>query len=96
MGLFSKIKEKVKAGLGAAKEEANHPGRPPSHRVDHNAFHRDEAARVAKEAADPSRKKNAGEDKPWYLDGQNDGWDDVNVEQDPKPPNGGAGGKPKG
>ncbi|MDO9280721.1 MAG: hypothetical protein Q7U06_02365 [Pseudomonadota bacterium] len=93
MGLFSRLKDKVKAGLGAAKEEANHPGRPPSHRVDHNVFHRegsdrDEAARVAKAAADPTRKKNAGEDKPWYLDGENDGWDDVNVTPDEKPKNG--------
>ena len=84
MGLLKRLKDKVKAGLGAVTEEANHPGRPPSHRVDHSVFHRDEAARLAKEAADPARKKNGAEDKPWYLDGENDGWDDVNVQPDDK------------
>ncbi len=93
MGLLKRLKDKVKAGLGAVTEEANHPGRPPSHRVDHSVFHRqsnpeeslrDGAARIAKEAADPARKKNGAEDKPWYLDGENDGWDDVNVQPDEK------------
>ena len=88
MGLFSRIKEKVKAGIGAVNEEAKHPGRPPAHKVSSNLFHRDEAAATAKAAADPTRKKNAGEDKPWYLDGANDGWDDVNVQPDEKPKNG--------
>jgi hypothetical protein len=81
MGLLSRIKDKVKAGLGGPETKpqarpapATQPG--PS---------RDEAARVAAEAADKARKKNAGEDKPWYLDGANDGWDDTNVQPDPKP-----------
>ncbi|MFN7144841.1 MAG: hypothetical protein ACK4YP_13780 [Myxococcota bacterium] len=86
MGLLSRIKDKVKSGLGAIQEEAKHPGRPPAHKVQSNPFHRDEAARIAGEAADKDRKKNAGEDKPWYLDGQNDGWDDTNVQPDPKKP----------
>jgi hypothetical protein len=83
MGLLSKLKDKVKAGLGAVSEEAKHPGRPPAHRVDHNVFHRDEAAKPAKDAAEASRKKNAEEDKPWYLDGGNDGWDETNPEGGP-------------
>lgn len=84
MGLLSKLKDKVKAGISAVNDEAKHPGRPPSHKVDQNAFHRDEAARVAAEAADKSRKKNAGDDKPWYLDGENDGWDDTNPDREKK------------
>lgn len=27
---------------------------------------------------------NAAEDKPWYLDGENDGWDDTNPDADKK------------
>jgi hypothetical protein len=84
MGLLSRIKDKVKSGLGAVNEEAKHPGRPPAHKVSSNAFHRDEAARAAGDAADKDRKKNAGEDKPWYLDGDNDGWDHTNPTDDKK------------
>ncbi len=84
MGLLSRIKDKVKAGLAAVNDEAKHPGRPPAHKASSNPFHRDEAARVASEAADKGRKKNAGEDKPWYLDGENDGWDDTNPNEEKK------------
>ncbi len=80
MGLLSRIKDKVKAGLGAVNEEAKHPGRPPAHKVSQNVFHRDDPPAAAK--TEPDRKKNAGEDKPWYLDGENDGWDDTNPDKD--------------
>jgi hypothetical protein len=92
MGLLSRLKDKVKSGLGAVSEEAKHPGRPPAHKASENPFHdqpgeraaRETAAKNAKDAADPARKKNAGDDKPWYLDGSNDGWDEVNPEKDQK------------
>jgi hypothetical protein len=84
MGLLTRIKDKVKAGISAVSEEAKHPGRPPGHKVQQNPFHRDEASRLAAEAADKARKKNAGDDQPWYLDGQNDGWDDTNPNGDKK------------
>ena len=84
MGLLSRIKGTIKAGIGAVNEEAKHPGRPPAHKVQQNPFHRDEAARQASAAADKDRGKNAGEATPWYLDGQNDGWDDTNPGDDKK------------
>ncbi len=37
------------------------------------------AAPAAAPAA-PAPKKPATGDKPWFLDGQNDGWDDTNPE----------------
>lgn len=72
MGLLSRLKDKVKEKVGA--------GTPAARPADGTHFDRDAAAAAAKKAGEAAHpgKKNAGDDKPWYLDGQNDGWDDTN------------------
>lgn len=42
MGLLRNLAKKVVGAAKAAKEEANHPGRPPAHKVDGNPFHQDD------------------------------------------------------
>ena len=76
MGFLGKLKDKVKAGIGAISEEAKHPGRPPAHRVSGNPFH--EAATPAASKEKNENRADRGEGKPWFLDGDNDGWDDTN------------------
>jgi hypothetical protein len=87
MGLFERVKNRIKSGIGAVTEEARHPGRPPSHKASSNPFHaQPEEKRAAKEAAadvkatQEAAPTKGGVAKPWYLDGNNDGWDDT----DPK------------
>lgn len=71
MGLLSRIKRK----LTSIAEEANHPGRPPPHKESENPFYAQERAPVKPpEAPTPT-------DRPWYLDGSQEGWDDTNPDK---------------
>lgn len=60
MGLLRNLAKMVVGAAKAVKEEANHPGRPPAHKVDTNPFHRDEPAPVAPAA--PAAPSHAAED----------------------------------
>jgi hypothetical protein len=76
MGLLSRIKDKVKEKVA---------GVPNARPADGTHQDRDAAAAAAKKAGEGTHaKKNAGDDKPWYLDGQNDGWDETNPNADKK------------
>ncbi len=70
MGLRS-LAKKLVGGVRALSEEAKHPGRPPTYKASENPFH------VEPEEKQP---RNGTTDKPWFLDGTNDGWDDTNPE----------------
>ena len=54
MGLLRNLAKKVVGAAKAVKDEAAHPGRPPSHKVDTNPFHRDDPPAAAPAAAAPA------------------------------------------
>jgi hypothetical protein len=83
MGLLRNLAKKVVGGVKAVREEAKHPGRPPTFKASENPFVREPEEKIAHDKAKAEIKadakgKNAATDKPWYLDGQNDGWDETN------------------
>lgn len=93
MGLLGKVRSglhKVKEGIKAVREEASHPGRPPSHKAADNPLW-SPAAPTAQASIPPARSpspaaeaapaaKRATESKPWFLDGSEgtEGWDQTN------------------
>jgi hypothetical protein len=78
MGLLSRIKSK----LGAIAEEAKFPGRPPPHKESENPFYADERVPKPGPPPAPAQEKGTQTDKPWYLDGTQEGWDETDVKKD--------------
>jgi hypothetical protein len=83
MGLLRNLAKKVVGAAKAVHEEANHPGRPPAHKVSGNPFHQDPpkpAVTPAPKAPEPRKAESASQERtgrPWYLDGTQDGWDET-------------------
>ena len=85
MGILKRIKGRVSTGVGlvrdgiqAVNEEARHPGRAPGYKRE-----------VVEEAAPPESRKMPASERPveeeapgggtfWFLDGENDGWEETN------------------
>ncbi len=76
MGLIRRIARKVKKGLDDIKDEANHPGRPAGHRESENPYWE------KPEDKPPADEKTSQKSDFWFLDGDNDGWDDTNPTDD--------------
>ena len=86
--------ELVKEGMSAIQEEAKYPGRPPGHRAADDPLWKDpgqqeEASAPTKEADAPKPPPVPAEQRPveeeapgggafWFLDGENDGWEETN------------------
>jgi hypothetical protein len=99
MGLIRNMAKKVVQGIRAAREEANHPGRPPGFKAaDHPLYEVPEAAAARARAArapppavvaekDPGHAppNEATEGTPWYLKGEqaDPGWDETNPGWEP-------------
>jgi len=91
-GRVSTSVELVKEGISAIQEEAKYPGRPPGHRAADDPLWKDsppqdaapkEAVPAAKTPPVPAEQRPVEEEAPgggtfWFLDGENDGWDDTN------------------
>lgn len=103
MGLFRSLAKRVATGIGAIKQDATHPGRPPTFRAAANPFVAEPEDRIAHEKAKEAIRAAAvkkpaattpgptlptpaatATERPWYLDGENDGWDETNPEPDKK------------
>ena len=80
MGLLRSFAKKVVGAAKAVQEEAKHPGVPPAHKASENPFHEPPAAKVAPKVAPPKEAADGRTEKPWYLQGDTEGWD----ETDPK------------
>lgn len=84
MGLLKRIKGRVSSGVGLVKEgiqaindEARHPGVAPSYReeADPNPPQREPET---PESQRPVEEEAPGGGRFWFLDGENDGWEDTN------------------
>lgn len=83
MGLLGKVRSglhKVKEGIKAVREEANHPGRPPAHKAADNPLWTPPAPAAPAPVSAPAAEGKAATDRPWFLDGSEgtEGWDQTN------------------
>jgi hypothetical protein len=91
-GRVSSGVELVKEGISAIQEEAKYPGRPPSHRAADDPLWQDsprpdpatkETVPAPKPPPVPAEERPVEEEAPgggafWFLDGENDGWEETN------------------
>ena len=88
-GRVSSGVELVKEGITAIQEEAKYPGRPPGHRAADDPHWKDSPAASSAPSAEPKEPPAPAVPRPveeeapgggrfWFLDGENDGWEETN------------------
>ena len=95
MGRLRNLLRKVRDGVKSARDEAAHPGRPPTFKASTNPYVVEPEERIAHERARDAASaptpaptapaKAADDDTPWYLQNpETEGWDATNPGTDPK------------
>ncbi len=91
MGILKRIKGRVSSGVGLVKEgiqaiheEASHPGKQPGFResVEETGG---PSEREMPEIERPVEDEAPGGGPFWFLDGENDGWEETNPEGSENP-----------